>query len=127
MPQDISSLKSHKELCYAIDDNGNYQTALSSGWAPKAIALNNTIQEIEERIADARERVLSAQTSPIEYYMELHKMDVSILASYMGIWPWFVKRHFKPKVFKRLNSRVLQKYAHIFGISVEELKEMAKA
>tara|TARA_R110002049_G_scaffold1687_17_gene12855 strand:- start:8452 stop:8850 length:399 start_codon:yes stop_codon:yes gene_type:complete len=126
VPQDKSNLESanFKELCYAVDENGEYTTAHSTGWDPKTIALDNAMREIEERIAEAKQRVLNNETSPIEYYMELHKMDLSVLASYAGIWKWKVKRHFKPSVFKKLNSKTLQKYADIFGVTVEELKHV---
>ena len=53
-------------------------------------------------------------------------MDVSVLASYVEIWQWRVKRHFKPSVFKKLNSKVLQKYADVFEISIDELKHIEK-
>ncbi len=126
VPQDKSNLESasFKELCYAVDENGEYITAHSTGWDPKTIALSNAIQDIEERIENARKRVLANETSPIEYYMELHKMDLQVLASYSGIWKWKVKRHFKPSVFKKLNSKTLQKYADAFEITIEELKHV---
>ncbi|RPD98586.1 hypothetical protein EGM88_05175 [Aureibaculum marinum] len=128
VPQDKSNLESanFRELCYAIDENGNYTTENSSGWNPKTIALDNAIQVIEERIENAKKRVLNNETSPIEYYMEVHKMDLPILASYVGLWKWRVKRHFKPKVFKKLNNRLLQKYADVFDISIEQLKNIEK-
>ncbi len=126
IPQDKSNLESadFKELCYAVDDEGNYTTARSTGWDPKTIALDNAIQEIKERVENAKQRVLANQTSPIEYYMELNKMDPSILSSYVGIWKWKVKRHFKPSVFKKLNDKTLEKYAEVFEISIEELKNI---
>lgn len=126
VPQDKSNLESanFRELCYAVDDDGKYVTLNSTGWKPKTIALDNAIEVIKERIADAKQRVLAGKTSPIEYYMEVHKMDVGILASYVGFWQWRVKRHFKPNVFKRLKKRTLQKYADVFDISIEELKKI---
>jgi hypothetical protein len=126
VPQDKSNLESanFRELCYAVDDDGEYVTLNSTGWKPKTIALDNAIEVIKERIADAKQRVLAGKTSPIEYYMEVHKMDVGILASYVGFWQWRVKRHFKPNVFKRLKKRTLQKYADVFDISIEELKKI---
>lgn len=126
VPQDKSSLESSnfKELCYAVNDNGEYTTASSSGWTPKTIALNNAIQEINERVENAKKRVINKETSPIEYYMELHKMDVGILASYVGLWQWRVKRHFKPKVFQKLPQKIVQKYADIFEITVDQLKHI---
>lgn len=126
VPQDESNLASAniKDMVYAIDENGDYTTELSTGWTPKTIALDNAIQEIEERIADAKKRVDENKTSPIEYYMEFHKMDPPVLASYMGVWQWRVKRHFKPSVFKKLSKKMLQKYADVFEISIDQLKHI---
>lgn len=124
VPQDESNLSKSKvkELIYATDENGNYTTALSTGWEPKTIALTNSLEEINERIALAKQQVINGATSPINYYMELNKMDIAILSSYVGMWKWRVKRHFKPKVFSKLSDTILQKYANAFNISVSELR-----
>ena len=126
VPQDKSSLEknSQKEICYAVNDEGEYTTIKSSGWNPKTIALDNALQEINERIANAKTRVLNGETSPIEYYMECHKMDIGILASYVGKFKWQVKRHFNVKKFNRLSEKTLQKYADVFEISIDELKDI---
>ncbi|WJS95834.1 hypothetical protein NYQ10_05105 [Flavobacterium johnsoniae] len=124
VPQDQSNLTKNnvKELLYATDENGNYTTTLSTGWEPKTIALSNSIDEINERIADAKQQVLNGEASPIVYFMEVNKMDLTILSSYVGFWKWRVKRHFKPSVFATLSHKILQKYADTFEISIEELK-----
>jgi len=124
VPQDQSNLTKNnvKELLYATDENGNYTTTLSTGWEPKTIALSNSIDEINERIADAKQQVLNGEVSPIVYFMEVNKMDLTILSSYVGFWKWRVKRHFKPSVFAKLNDKILKKYADTFGVSIEELK-----
>jgi hypothetical protein len=124
VPQDQSNLTKNnvKELLYATDENGNYTTTLSTGWEPKTIALSNSIDEINERIADAKQQVLNGEASPIVYFMEVNKMDLNILSSYVGFWKWRVKRHFKPSIFATLSDKILQKYADTFGISIEELK-----
>lgn len=124
VPQDKSSIQSTnmRELCYATDENGNYTTELSSGWEPKTIALSNAIDDIKERTEEARQKVVSGEVSPVVYFMELSKMDVSILAGYTGIWQWRIKRHFKPKVFAGLSNKVLQKYAEAFLITIDELR-----
>lgn len=123
IPQDESNLsKSNvKELCYATDENGNYTTGLSTGWEPKTIALENSINAINERIEEAKQNIKSGKSSPVVYFMELHRMDWITLADYVGMWKWRVKRHAKPAVFKKLNQKILQKYADAFQISVEEL------
>lgn len=124
VPQDQGNLsnKNMKELVYATDEKGNYTTALSTGWEPKTIALTNSIDEISERIALAKTQVANNEVSPIVYFMEYSRMDVGILASYVGMWQWRIKRHFKPKVFANLKDSVLQKYAEAFNISIQELK-----
>jgi hypothetical protein len=124
VPQDKSNLASAnmRELCYAVDKEGNYTTALSTGWDPKTIALDNHMQDLKEREEDARNQVRDGLASPILYFMEAKRMDLSVLAGYVGMWGWRVKRHLKPAVFKRLSDRILKKYADVFEISVEELK-----
>jgi hypothetical protein len=124
VPQDKSNISSvnMRELCYATDDNGNYTTELSSGWEPKTIALSNAIEDIKERTEAARQQVINGEVSPIVYFMELSKMDIGILAGYVGLWQWRIKRHFKPKIFAGLSDKVLQKYATAFLITTDELK-----
>lgn len=124
VPQDQSNLTKNnvKELLYATDENGNYTTTLSTGWEPKTIALSNSIDEINERISDAKQKVLNGEASPIVYFMEVNKMDLTILSSYVGFWKWRVKRHFKPSVFAKLNDKILKKYADTFEVSIDELK-----
>jgi hypothetical protein len=124
VPQDKGNLSNinMKELVYATDENGNYTTALSTGWEPKTIALSNSIDEISERIAVAKAQVANNEASPISYFMEVSRMDIGVLSSYVGMWQLRVKRHFKPKVFARLSDAVLSKYAASFNITIEELK-----
>ncbi|SFN71092.1 hypothetical protein SAMN05421594_3864 [Chryseobacterium oleae] len=124
LPQDESNLKSANmtEVLYVTDENDNYTTANSIGWEAKKAALEESLELIHERIEEARQDVANNISSPIMYFMELNKMDLGVLASYVGMWQWRVKRHAKPRVFKTLNESVLKKYADAFGISVDELK-----
>lgn len=126
VPQDQSNLSASnmKELCYAVDSEGKYTTELSSGWEPKTIALNKSMEDIQERVEEAKLNVIAGKVSPIVYYMELNKMDWVTLAGYMEMWTWRVKRHAKPSVFKKLKPSTLQKYAEVFSISVEALKNI---
>jgi|SRR5690554_141487 len=123
IPQDPSKLenKNMKELCYAIDENGEYSTGLSSGWEPKSIALDLTIDNLNQQIEEAKQDVLNGLKSPIVYFMLLSKMDVGVLSSYMGRSKWIIKRHFKPKNFKKLKKSTLEKYADVFEIDVNQI------
>lgn len=126
LPQDESNLKSANmtEVLYVTDENenDNYTTANSTGWDAKKAALDESMELINERIEEARQNVANQTVSPVIYFMELNKMDLSVLASYVGMWQCRVKRHAKPKIFKTLSDTVLKKYADAFGITVAELK-----
>ena len=126
VPQDKSSLEKAKikELCYAVDKDGKYTTKLSEGWEVKTIALNKSLELIEERVQEFKTQCLEGKISPIPYYMELNRMDLTVLAGYMHTWKWILKRHFKPSVFKKLSEKTLQKYADTFNITVAQLKDI---
>ncbi|MDO5105333.1 hypothetical protein [Capnocytophaga sp.] len=122
VPQEKGALGSIQELCYATDDNGNYTTELSSGWGVKSAALEESLRYIEEQIEEAEKLVAQGKKSPVVYYMTLCRMDWKTLAGYMNRWQWIVKRHAKPGVFTQLSEKTLRKYAKIFDITVDELK-----
>ena len=123
LPQDPGALdKFTREVCYVKNDDGKYETALSKGWDVKKQALDSAWEEVNERVEEARKAVAHGEKSPVYYFMELRLMDLSVLSGYTGIFPFFIKRHFKPSVFKGLSERKLEKYARAFDITVSELK-----
>lgn len=123
LPQDPGALdKFTREVCYVKNEDGKYETALSKGWEVKKQALDSAWEEVNERVEEARKAVADGQKSPVYYFMELRLMDLSVLSGYTGIFPFFIKRHFKPSVFKDLSERKLEKYARAFDITVSELK-----
>ncbi|HEX4851033.1 MAG TPA: hypothetical protein VFV08_09515 [Puia sp.] len=125
IPHDLGALgKITKEVCYAVDESGKYTTVLSEGWKIKAEALDVAWQDVQERIYSAFEKVKKGEASPILFFMEYRLMDVGIVSAYTGFWKWTVKRHLKPAVFKKLPESKLKKYAEIFEISMEDLKNM---
>ena len=125
IPQDDGALnKLTKEIVYAVDGSGKYTTELSTGWEVKAKALDVAWEDIEQRIENARQKVLRNEASPILYFMELRLMDTGIVSAYTGFWKWTVKRHLNPSAFKKLSEKKLQQYADVFNVSVEELKTM---
>ncbi|MDB5273882.1 MAG: hypothetical protein JWO58_2249 [Chitinophagaceae bacterium] len=125
LPQDPSVLdKFTKDLCYVVDESGNYTTGLSRGWEVKAAALDLAWDDIKERTEDARQRALKGDVSPLLFFMELKLMDLDTLAGYSGFWKWQIKRHMKPAVFNRLSEKKLKRYADIFEVSVSDFKNV---
>ena len=123
IPQDESALKDFtREVVYVKDEDGKYVSGLSQGWDVKKEALDNAWDDVNDKIEEAKQAVISGEKSPIFYYKELNLMDMPTITGYTGIWAFNVKRHFKPEVFNRLSDNKLEKYAKAFGITVEELK-----
>lgn len=125
IPQDNGALnKLTKEVVYAVDNTGKYSAGLSTGWDVKTTALDAAWKDIEERVAAAKQKVISKQASPLLYFIELRLMDLGIVAAYTGFWKWTIKQHMKPAVFDRLSNKKLQHYATAFNVSIAELKTM---
>ena len=123
VPQDEGLMEGRfEDVCYALDENGNYVAVLSKGWKPKTDAMLQAWEVVHEKVEQVRQDVLAGKVSPIAYYMEKNIMDVSLLADYAGLSRWKVKKHLKPGRFARLKEDILQRYADIFEISVAELK-----
>ncbi len=124
LPQDGSALtKMTREVYYVKDKDGNYVKKLSNGWEVKNEALDETWEEIDRQLRDARLEVKEGRKSPIYFFMIKHLMEINILAAYVGINKFFVKRHMKPSVFKKLSDKKLTKYAEVFEITMEELRD----
>ncbi len=125
VPQDVSALgKITKEVCYATDSEGKYTTELSKGWDVKITALDKAWEDIDIRIENARQKVLKGEASPLLFFIEKGIMDISLLADYTGFWQWQIKRHLKPSVFNSLSDKKLQRYAEVFNVTVDDLKNM---
>ncbi|MGM0550639.1 MAG: hypothetical protein ACQESW_06125 [Bacteroidota bacterium] len=111
-----------KEVQYALDENGRYRQVMSDGWEPKDIVNGLSWEVIKEQAAEAHEKIESGKASPLLFYMRINQMNRSLLASYMDISQLQVWWHLKPLGFKQLKSKRLRQYAHLFGVSIEELK-----
>ena len=123
IPQDDGALgRIAREVTYVVGEDGKYETGQSTGWDVKSDALKVAWDEVNHKIEIARQKVLNGEASPILYFMEKKIMDLSILSAYTGFWKWTIKQHLKPTTFNKLSEERLKKYAQLFEITVEELK-----
>lgn len=127
VPQDNEGLHESKfrDLCYAVDENGNYVTVHSTGWVPKNAAMQQAWEEIHEKVNVTRQRVLAGELSMLAYFMKKNIMDLKLLAQYTGIPKRKLKKHMKPGKFQTLDRKVLEKYAEVFNITIEELTNIS--
>lgn len=125
VPQDGNGLTGGKfsQLFYAVNKEGDYVQVSSIGWEPENVAMAQAWDEIHQKTEVTLQAVKDGKLSPIAYFMEKELMTAEILAGYVGKFQWQVKRHLKPSVFKSLPDTLLQKYAAVFKISVQELKQ----
>jgi hypothetical protein len=69
--------------------------------------------------------VVANQASPLAYHMARNQMDVALLAQYMGLMRWRVKRHLKPRIFNKLPLNLLDRYASLLKVTVAQLRDIA--
>lgn len=121
VPQDSCLLEGQQQTCYAVDENGRYVLAPTAGWEPANIANVQAWELIREQVEEIFAAVKAGRQSPLAYHMTRHQMDPGMLAAYVGIARWRVRRHLKPAVFARLKPALLERYAALLKISVKEL------
>jgi hypothetical protein len=113
--------KYNRELFYHFDKEKGFTQKVDYQNPDNQIIIKQSWDAAEQRLEEARQRVIAGIASPVAYHMERILMEVPMLAAYMELPKWRVKRHLKPRVFKKLKTAHLEKYASIFEITVDEL------
>jgi len=126
VPQDEAYLEEGKirDVCYALDKDGHYTRVYSKGWIPKNEAIRLAWDRIYEHAGEIRELVVKGKLSPIAFFMELNVMDAKILAQYLGISKWRVRRHMRMKGFKKISPGLLERYAEALKVTPGELADI---
>jgi hypothetical protein len=114
----------YRELLYSQYADGKFEKNVGYHDESDRIPLQQGWDMVNERIAEARQKVKAGEASPISYYMEKMMVTPLDLSMHAGIMVWRVKRHLKPKVFSRLSEKTLKKYAEAFNITIEQLKNV---
>ena len=114
----------NKELFYSCDKDGKYDKEVRFHDDSDRIFIEQFWDVQHARIEKARQKVLAGEKSPIFYYMEKNLLDPMNLGMQAKISLWRVKRHLKPRVFKRLSEETLAKYTVAFRITIEQLKNI---
>lgn len=125
VPQDSGIADGLKEVTYAVDDKGHYVMVPSVGWEPKNISNYQAWEVIAGQIERARQGVIDHEVSPLAFHMARNLMDIPLLAKYMGIMRWRVKRHLQPRIFKKMNKNLLRRYASLLKVTMEQLQDIS--
>lgn len=121
VPQDVGLAGPMREVVYAVGPDGAYEAVASYGWAPKTVALNQAWERILKELDAIADRVAAGELSPLAWHMARHQMPPALLAKYVRINRWRIRRHMKAKAFRRLSDAVLARYAEALGIDVAAL------
>jgi hypothetical protein len=113
-----------RDICYAVDDKGNYRQVVSVGWEPKNDALSLVWENISEEAESIRQEVLRGEKSPLAFHMKMCLLNVGMLSAYTDIPKRLVKKHLTTAHFRQLDDVALKKYADAMNITVEELKKV---
>lgn len=125
VPQDEGALQGKtRDLYYVLDENGNYVSALSTGWEPKNVVIQQAWDVINESVEEAKSKVLANEASTLTYHMEKNQMDTKLLAQYTGFSKSKIKEHMKFNGLSNVNEADLSKYAEAFRISIEQLLKL---
>lgn len=127
VPQDVGLAGPLREVIYAVGQDGQYETVSSYGWDSKTVALSQAWDLILKELEVVKTRVAAGELSPLAWHMTRHQMQPALLAKYVGINRWRVRRHLKAGPFRRLKSSVLARYAEAFGIRVADLMTIPEA
>jgi hypothetical protein len=124
VPQDEGPESALRRLMWAVDETGRFVTVPSVGWDPSNTGFLKYWEFLGKLIHDARHAVASGEKSPLWYWMAVNLLDERMLADYMGLWAWRVRRHMRPVVFAKLSPALLARYAAVFRVSCEELRQL---
>ncbi len=124
VPQDRGFSDGVREIAYAVDENGRYVRVPTRGWEPKTVANDQAWEVIDAEVAEEIRLIRAGKRSPLAYHMARNQMDPGLLADYVGLPRWRVRRHLKPKVFRKLSDDLLKRYADVFDLSVDALREI---
>jgi hypothetical protein len=118
------TLGNHRKALYAKDANGRMVLVASRGSEIDETVTLQAVHRLHALAEAARLRCLAGQTAPLEVWMWTQRMDLALLSQVTGIWQWRIRRHFRPRVFARLGTELLQRYAQALGLRVEQLQQL---
>jgi hypothetical protein len=119
--QNISTYSGNKKAIYATDENGEYTIIASSGWEVEEEVTRQALVELERLAREAHQEVRRAKRSTLYFHMYNRRMDLQTLSQSTGLFQWRIKRHFNPRIFKKLTPKILSRYGEALGLSMEAL------
>jgi len=115
--------KIHEIILFAEKEDESYGEILCGSYAVKH-NLDGFFQMKDKLDKALRLELQAGKISPVFYYMVMQDMGPGDLAKRIGISRRKLRKHFRPEVFEKMNDKIYQKYAVVFGITLTQLKEL---
>ena len=71
-----------------------------------------------------RKKIQNREASPVYFYMVLEDLTISELASRIRIRKAKVKKHLRHEYFNLIGNEMLQQYADVFNVSLDDLIQL---
>ena len=117
--------KQHEVILFAEKDDKKYDAVQTGSFMVKNY-LDDHLMKRENLDKELRAELNKGNISPVYYFMVFQDMGPGDLARRVGISKRKLRKHFKPEVFAKLDEVMLQKYAIVFAVTVEELKSLGR-
>jgi hypothetical protein len=113
-------------ILYVEKEDGKYEPMQTGSYITKNFLDDYELKRhhLEESL---KKQVMSAEVSPVYYYMVLEDLTLSELASRVGIRKGKVKKHLEAIHFNALPQDTLQLYADVFDISIDDMLKLLVA
>lgn len=123
VPQDGEILEKSgvRDVCYAVDENGNYKQVISVGWDPKNDAINYAWQTIKEECDEIKREIYAGEKSPLAFHIHNLVMTPEILAGYSGFSKYQIKKWCRAKHFNNITQCDLQILAKALNMELNQL------
>jgi|SRR6056297_1819699 len=107
----------HQLILYVEKEDGSYGPVQTGSYI-SANYLDDFWEKMKYLRLQQLEKLKSNEISPVQYFRMIHDFSDFELAKRVGLPLFKVKRHQKPRFFRRMKLSVLKRYADVFDIPV---------
>jgi DNA-binding Xre family transcriptional regulator len=110
-------------ILYVEMENGKYGPIQTGSYITRNFLDDYELKR--KHLEDAlRNKIQNKEVSPIYYYMVLEDLTISELAARVNLRKAKVKKHLEYGSFNSIKSEILNQYADVFNVSVDDLIQL---
>jgi DNA-binding Xre family transcriptional regulator len=108
-------------ILYVEMENGKYGPIQTGSYITRNFLDD---YELKRKHLEDALRIQNKEVSPIYYYMVLEDLTISELAARVNLRKAKVKKHLEYGSFNSIKSEILNQYADVFNVSVDDLIQL---